>query len=251
MKTERKRSTIELKSRVLIIRIFAPITLIAFGLAFVITFRPFSLMGNMAVSSGIVSIITGIGASAFVLTIASIVEYLDLRVMTCEKLLMAFWAFNDNYCNLEYLYFEEPSELIEAYYRELKSNRKKQKMLEQIPEGDEYRKDKCFKAEDVARKALESYYRECIKLELGQKVTKVTSDELQMCVADRFKNNIDALTSKIETVINQYIALSEITLVEIENIYYGELYYFFCTTRNRILEGQRLIKPQKRLMKAI
>ena len=81
-----------------------------------------------------------------------------------EKLLLALWDVNDKFCNLKYLYFEEPPDFIKAYYGELMLNNRKQKMREQMTGVNELSNDEFFGTKNVAKKALETYHMEDLSL---------------------------------------------------------------------------------------
>lgn len=164
-----------------------------------------------------------------------------------EKLLLALWDVNDKFCNLKYLYFEEPPDLIKAYYGELMLNNRKQKMREQMTGVNELSNDEFFGTKNVAKKALETYHME----DIGAKYSNnITSEELRMLAAGSVTERIETITKEIEAMITQYIELSKTTLREVNNIH-SEIYYLFCTAKRRITEMRRLIEPQEKLINEV
>jgi len=166
------------------------------------------------------TIFSGIFTSAFVTIFIYATEYGVIKKEVMEEYWNASFKVNQKIMQIPFLVFDEPNELIKAYFKELSHNIAVRNILKQLPE--DYNNsigDNTFKILTEAENKMIEYIRP------QYNHWDIRQQEIDEVIRSSLKGKMSEYEKNITKIIEQYVEIADITYEVCENAF-GKMYFF-------------------------
>lgn len=190
------------------------------------------------------TIFSGIFTSAFVTILIYITEYRVIKKEVMEEYWNAIFKVNQKIIQIPFLVFDEPDELVKAYFAEMSHNSMAQNILKQL------RKDYVTSTGDDTLKILREAEDKMVEyMRPRYNRLNVEQQEIDEIIKGTLKEKMNAYEEKINKIMEQYIKIADISYGMCENAY-GKMYFFRSQKiRNRVYE--KIHKPLRDILDKI